>query len=56
MQKDGIDYEEVYALVARMEKIRLVVSITSLKNQKIHQKNVKSAFLHGALEEEVFFK
>lgn len=56
MHKAGIDYGEVFAPVARMETIRLVVSIASLRNWKIHQMDVKSAFLNSQLEEEVFVK
>lgn len=56
LQKAGIDYGEVFAPVARMETIRLVVAFASMKNWKIHQMDVKSAFLNGPLEEEVFIK
>jgi hypothetical protein len=54
--KAAIDYGEVFAPVARMETIRLVVSIASLNDWKIHQMDVKSVFLNGPLEEEVFVK
>jgi len=56
LHKDGIDYGEVFALVAIMETNRLVVSIANLKNWRIHQMDIKSAFLNGPLEEEVFVK
>lgn len=53
-QRAGIDYEEVFAPVARMETIRLVISLAAQQGWKIHQMVVKSAFLNGTLEEEVY--
>jgi len=44
LQKFGVDYGNVFAPVARMETIRLVVEITSLKNWIIHQMDVKLPF------------
>ena len=52
LQKPGLDYSEVFAPVARLETIRLVVSIASARNWPIFQLDVKSAFLNGPLEEE----
>ncbi|GJY47611.1 reverse transcriptase [Tanacetum coccineum] len=53
-QKHGIDYEEVFAPVARLETIRLIIAIDAQHRWKIHQMDVKSAFLNGLLEEEVY--
>nr|GEV46704.1 retrovirus-related Pol polyprotein from transposon TNT 1-94 [Tanacetum cinerariifolium] len=53
-QKHGIDYEEVIALVARLETIRMIIAIAAQHKWKIHQMDVKSAFLNGLLEEEVY--
>ncbi|RDX92049.1 hypothetical protein CR513_25882, partial [Mucuna pruriens] len=53
LQKVGIDYGEVYASVARIEIIRLVVAIATNANWSTHQLDVKSAFLNGPLEKEV---
>jgi hypothetical protein len=53
LQKEGIDYEEVYAPVARIETIRLVVALANINNWSIHQMDVKCAFLNGPLSEEV---
>ena len=49
-----IDYDEVFAPVARIETIRLVISLAASNGWKIHHLGVKTAFLHGELKEEVF--
>ncbi|KAM1053550.1 hypothetical protein ACFX2I_000976 [Malus domestica] len=53
-QQYGIDYAEVFAPVARLDTIRVVISLAAQKNWGIYQLDVKSAFLHGEIEEEVF--
>ena len=53
-QKTGINYDEEFAPVARLETIRLIISITAQNRWKIHQMDVKSAFQNGVLEEEVY--
>jgi len=53
-QEFGIDYKEVFAPVARMDIIRLVLSIVVLNSWPIYQLDVKSAFLHGTLEDDVY--
>ncbi|RVW80052.1 Retrovirus-related Pol polyprotein from transposon TNT 1-94 [Vitis vinifera] len=53
-QQHGVDYTEVFAPVARMETIRLVVALAAQRKWTIYQLDVKSAFLHGELNEEVF--
>ncbi|GKV40705.1 hypothetical protein SLEP1_g48314 [Rubroshorea leprosula] len=53
-QQHGIDYEEVFAPVARLEMIRLIISLAAQNQWKIFQMDVKSAFLNGSLEEEVY--
>ena len=53
-QKHGIDYEEVFAPVARLETIRMIIAIAAQYRWKIHQMDVKSASLNGLLEEEVY--
>jgi hypothetical protein len=52
-QKEGIDYEETFAPVARLEVIRILLAFFVAKGFKLHQMDVKSAFLNGVLEEEV---
>ncbi|KAI3759044.1 hypothetical protein L6452_06617 [Arctium lappa] len=53
-QEEGIDYEEVFALVARIEAIRLFLAYTSYMKFKVYQMDVKSAFLYASIEEEVY--
>ncbi|KAJ9548467.1 hypothetical protein OSB04_021010 [Centaurea solstitialis] len=53
-QEEGIDYDEVFAPVARIEAIRLFLAYASFKNFKVYQMDVKSAFLYGKIEEEVY--
>nr|GEU42722.1 putative ribonuclease H-like domain-containing protein [Tanacetum cinerariifolium] len=53
-QEEGIDYEEVFAPVARIEAIRLFLAYASFMGFMVHQMNVKSAFLYGTIEEEVY--
>ncbi|KAE8656273.1 hypothetical protein F3Y22_tig00117005pilonHSYRG00292 [Hibiscus syriacus] len=50
----GVDYKEVYAPVARHDTIRLVVAMAAQNSWPIFKLDVKSAFLHGDLKEEVF--
>nr|GEZ05743.1 hypothetical protein [Tanacetum cinerariifolium] len=53
-QEEGIDYDEVFALVARIKEIRLFVAYTSFKDFVVYQMDLKSAFLYGKIEEEVY--
>ncbi|GJQ90156.1 putative ribonuclease H-like domain-containing protein [Tanacetum coccineum] len=53
-QEEGIDYDEVFALVARIEAIRLFLAYASFKDFVVYQMDVKSAFLYGNIEEEVY--
>ncbi|GKB53612.1 putative ribonuclease H-like domain-containing protein [Tanacetum coccineum] len=53
-QEEWIDYDEVFAPVARIEAIRLFLAYASFKNFVVYQMDVKSAFLYGKIEEEVY--
>ncbi|WVZ70298.1 hypothetical protein U9M48_018974 [Paspalum notatum var. saurae] len=54
--KERIDYEETFAPVARLESIRILVAFAASKGFKLHQMDVKSAFLNGFIEEEVYVR
>nr|GEX38534.1 putative reverse transcriptase, RNA-dependent DNA polymerase [Tanacetum cinerariifolium] len=53
-QEEGIDYEEVFAPVARIEAIRLFLAYASYMRFVVYQMDVKSAFLYGTIDEEVY--
>ncbi|GJR01624.1 retrovirus-related pol polyprotein from transposon TNT 1-94 [Tanacetum coccineum] len=53
-QEEGIDYDEVFSPVARIEAIRLFLAYASFKDFVVYQMDVKSAFLYGKIEEEVY--
>jgi Reverse transcriptase (RNA-dependent DNA polymerase) len=55
-QQAGVDYEEVFAPVARMETIRLLIALEAQSKWHIYQIDVKSTFLNGVLEEEVYIE
>jgi hypothetical protein len=56
IRKEGIDYEEIFAPIARLEAIRILLAFSVAKGFKLHQMDVKSAFLNGVLEEEVYVR
>ncbi|GKA94174.1 retrovirus-related pol polyprotein from transposon TNT 1-94 [Tanacetum coccineum] len=53
-QKEGIDFEESFALVARLETIRIFIAYAAHKSFLIYQMDAKTAFLNGPLKEEVY--
>nr|GEU68187.1 hypothetical protein [Tanacetum cinerariifolium] len=53
-QEEGIDYDEVFAPVARIEAIRLFLAYALFKDFVVYQMDVKSAFLYGKIKEEVY--
>ena len=53
-QKEGVDYEETFSLVVRFASIRLILAIVANLNLEIYQMGVKTAFLNGELDEEIY--
>nr|GFC59645.1 retrovirus-related Pol polyprotein from transposon TNT 1-94 [Tanacetum cinerariifolium] len=53
-QEEGIDFEESFALVARMEVIRIFLAYAAHKSFTVFKMDVKTAFLHGSLKEDVY--
>ncbi|GJW72822.1 retrovirus-related pol polyprotein from transposon TNT 1-94 [Tanacetum coccineum] len=53
-RQEGIDYDETYALVARLESIRILLAYACALDFKLFQMDVKSAFLNGFINEEVY--
>jgi hypothetical protein len=53
-QKEGIDYEETFSPVARYTSIRAILVIAAVMKWKVHQMDVKTTFLNGVVEEEVY--
>jgi hypothetical protein len=54
VQQEGIDFDEIFAPVARMESVRLVLA--AQEGWQVHHMDVKSAFLNGDLKEEVYVR
>nr|GFC11616.1 Gag-Pol polyprotein [Tanacetum cinerariifolium] len=54
VQKEGVDFEESFALVARLEAVRLFIAYAAHKSFTVYQMDVKTAFLYGPLKEEVY--
>ena len=55
-QRYGLDYMETFAPVARLDTIRLLIAVAAQNQWTIHQMDVKSAFLNGFLEEEIYIE
>ena len=55
-QKEGIDYNEIFSPIVKLNIIRLVLKIVAAKNLHLEQLDVKTAFLHGDLEEELYMR
>ena len=54
VQKQGVDFEEVFAPVARLESIRLLLEIAAHYSWEVHHMDVKSAFFNGELKEIIY--
>ena len=55
-QKEGLDYFDTYSLVTRITSIRLLIALAAIYSLEIHQMDVKTAFLNGELEEEIYIE
>ena len=55
-QKEGVDYFDPYSLVTKITPIQMLIAITALHNIKIHQMDVKTTFLNGELNEEIYME
>ncbi|CAN6804119.1 unnamed protein product [Brassica oleracea] len=55
-QKKGIDYDEIFSPVVKMSSIRVVLGLAASLDLEVEQMDVKTAFLHGNLEEEVYME
>ena len=55
-QKEGIDYFDTYAHVARIASICVLIALASIYNLYVHQMDVKAVFLNGDLDEEVYME
>jgi len=53
-QKEGIDFNETFAPVAKFSSIRAILSLAAASDMELHQMDVKTAFLNGNLEEEIY--
>jgi histone deacetylase 1/2 len=55
-QKEGLDFDETFAPVAKMGTFRMIIALATQFGWKIHQMDIKNAFLNGTLEEEVYMQ
>ena len=55
-QKEGLDYFDTYSPVTRISSIRMLIAIASIHNLEIHQMDVKTTFLNGDLDEEIYME
>ena len=55
-QTEGLDYFDTYSPITRINSIRMVLAIASLRNLEVYQMDVKTTFLNGELEEEIYME
>ena len=55
-QKKGIDFDEIFSLVVKMTSIRTILSLVVVEYLHLEQLDVKTTFLHGDLEEEIYIQ
>ena len=55
-QRKGVDFDEIFSPVVKMSSMRTVLGITASMNLEVELLDVKTAFLHGDLEEEIYME
>ena len=55
-QKEGLDYFDTNSLITRISSIRMLIAIATIHNLEIHQMDVKTTFLNGDLDEEIYME
>ena len=55
-QKQGIDFDEIFSLVVKMCSIRVILGLVASTNLELKQLDVKTTFLHGDLDKEIFME
>jgi hypothetical protein len=55
-QVEGLDFRETFVPIARLETIRILLAFTAFKEFKLYQMDMKSTFLNGVIQEEVYVK
>ena len=55
-QKEGIDYKDTFSLVSKKDSLRIILALVAHFDFELQQMDVKTAFLNGKLEEEVYMK
>ena len=55
-QRKGIDYAETFSLVVKLTSIRILLSIVASENFHLEQMDVKTVFLHGDLDKEIYMQ
>ena len=56
MQQYGIDYKETFAPVVKFASIRIILAIAAVEDLEVHQMDVKTAFLYGDIDEEIYME
>ena len=55
-QKKGIDFDEIFSLIVKMTSIRTILSLVAVEDLHLEQLDVKTTFLHGDLEEDIYMQ
>jgi hypothetical protein len=55
-QKEGIDYDEIFAPIAMYTSIKIIISLALVFDCKLHQMDIKTSFLNGEVQQEVYIK